>query len=73
MENEWLSNAMAIVFIAVVIVSLFALALVPGYLARGTPRHRDIRKLGLFGMIVPIVWLVALIWALCVYIKKPGS
>jgi hypothetical protein len=39
------------------------LAGVPGRIARGKPRHAEIRLLGYLGILLPLCWIVALIWA----------
>ena len=52
-----------------VIVSIL-IGLIPGLIARGKERHKDIRMLGLVGIIVPFCWLAALIWAL---VDKPAA
>jgi len=44
------------------------IGLIPGYIARGKQRHRDIRRLGFVGIVIPVCWIVAFIWA---FVDKP--
>lgn len=61
-------EAFVIAEILIFLVVAFGLACIPGMIARGKTRQQDINKLAFVGLIIPICWLVALIWA---FIDKP--
>ena len=69
-----MSNGMNMIVLlgamACVAVVVLLLGLVPGYIAQGKSRHRDIRILGLVGILIPFCWIAALIWA---FMDKPKS